>query len=98
MINCHGNNFDRDKLSRNEQWNSHFWRSVQNIVEKDVVRTDRTHVYYKGEGNANVDVLKEILLNYAVQHPHLGYTQVKHYFMFCVAIMIKIMVGQVVIH
>ena len=63
-------------MSRNEQWNSHFWRSVQNIVEKDVVRTDRTHVYYKGEGNANVDVLKEILLNYAVQHPNLGYTQV----------------------
>lgn len=66
----------RERLCKNEAWYTNFWRSVQNIVEKDVVRTDRGHTYYKGEGNSNVEVLKEILLNYAVAHPHLGYTQV----------------------
>ena len=66
----------REKLSRNEAWRAKFWRAVQNTVEKDVVRTDRSHSFYKGDGNTNVETLKEILLNYAVAHPHLGYTQV----------------------
>lgn len=52
-----------------------FWRATQNIVEKDVVRTDRLHPYYAGDDNPNVDMLKEILLNYAAAHPKLGYSQ-----------------------
>lgn len=74
----------REKLYTNETWKAKFWRSVQNTVEKDVVRTDRALPFYKGEGNANVDILKEILLNYAVAHPHLGYTQVRQvYHSYC---------------
>ncbi|XP_074648620.1 TBC1 domain family member 16-like [Tubulanus polymorphus] len=63
----------REAMSGDEQ--EKFWRNIQSIVEKDVVRTDRSHPYFRGEGNPNVDVLKHILLNYAVANPHLGYTQ-----------------------
>ncbi|CAL1527055.1 unnamed protein product [Lymnaea stagnalis] len=52
-----------------------FWRSIQCIVEKDVVRTDRSHHYFKGDNNPNIEVLKNILLNYAVANPQMGYTQ-----------------------
>ena len=35
-----------------------FWRNTQCIVEKDVVRTDRSHPYFKGEDNPNIEILK----------------------------------------
>ena len=35
-----------------------FQRTVQTIVEKDVVRTDRSNPYFRGENNPNIDVLK----------------------------------------
>ncbi|RUS89710.1 hypothetical protein EGW08_002528 [Elysia chlorotica] len=52
-----------------------FWRNIQCIVEKDVVRTDRSHPYFRGEHNPNIVILKNILLNYAVANPLMGYTQ-----------------------
>ena len=39
-----------------------FWKSVQCTVEKDVVRTDRSHPYFKGEGNPNIEILKYVCL------------------------------------
>lgn len=38
-----------------------FWKAVQCIVEKDVIRTDRSHPYFSGEGNPNIDILKYVL-------------------------------------
>ena len=35
-----------------------FFRSTQCIVEKDVVRTDRSHHYFKGDDNPNIEILK----------------------------------------
>ena len=35
-----------------------FWRSVQSTVEKDVVRTDRTHPYFMGDDNPNIEILQ----------------------------------------
>jgi hypothetical protein len=35
----------------------------------DVVRTDRSNPYFAGEGNENVEVMKNILLNYAYYNP-----------------------------
>ncbi|XP_020707779.2 TBC1 domain family member 16 [Athalia rosae] len=52
-----------------------FWRNVVCIVEKDVVRTDRGNPYYAGEDNPNIEIMKNILLNYAVYNSQLGYTQ-----------------------
>ena len=37
-----------------------FQRTVQTIVEKDVVRTDRSNPYFRGENNPNIDVLKSV--------------------------------------
>ena len=46
----------RESMSPEEQ--NSFWRSVQSIVEKDVVRTDRTHPYFKGDNNPNIEILQ----------------------------------------
>ena len=40
-----------------------FWRNTQCIVEKDVVRTDRSHPYFKGEDNPNIEILKYVVKN-----------------------------------
>ncbi|KAK0053142.1 TBC1 domain family member 16 [Biomphalaria pfeifferi] len=63
----------RESMDLEEQ--QQFWRSIQCIVEKDVVRTDRSHPYFRGDNNPNIEVLKNILLNYAVANPSMGYTQ-----------------------
>ncbi|XP_046815674.1 TBC1 domain family member 16 isoform X2 [Vespa crabro] len=63
------------RLHMNPEQGERFWRNVVCIVEKDVVRTDRGNPYYAGEDNPNIEVMKNILLNYAVYNPRLGYTQ-----------------------
>lgn len=65
----------RLRLNMNPEQAERFWRNVVCIVEKDVVRTDRGNPYYAGEDNPNIEVMKNILLNYAVYNPRLGYTQ-----------------------
>lgn len=50
-------------MSPEEQ--AHFWRNVQCIIEKDVVRTDRCNPYFAGDDNPNIESMKNILLNYA---------------------------------
>ncbi|XP_023941290.1 TBC1 domain family member 16 isoform X2 [Bicyclus anynana] len=52
-----------------------FWKNVQSVIEKDVVRTDRGNPFFAGDNNYNVEIMKNILLNYAVYNPALGYTQ-----------------------
>lgn len=54
---------------------ANFWKSVQCVIEKDVVRTDRGNPYFAGENNYNIEIMKNILLNYAIYNPILGYTQ-----------------------
>ncbi|XP_072260064.1 TBC1 domain family member 16 isoform X2 [Pyxicephalus adspersus] len=52
-----------------------FWRNVQFTVDKDVVRTDRSNQFFRGEDNPNVEAMRRILLNYAVHCPGVGYSQ-----------------------
>ncbi|NWH25877.1 TBC16 protein, partial [Grus americana] len=52
-----------------------FWRKVQFTVDKDVVRTDRSNQFFRGEDNPNVETMRRILLNYAVFNPTIGYSQ-----------------------
>ncbi|KAM5135366.1 TBC1 domain family member 16 isoform 2-T2 [Mantella aurantiaca] len=52
-----------------------FWRNVQFTVDKDVVRTDRSNQFFRGEDNPNVEAMRRILLNYAVFCPGVGYSQ-----------------------
>ncbi|XP_030383626.1 TBC1 domain family member 16 [Scaptodrosophila lebanonensis] len=55
----------------------HFWKTVQSVVEKDVVRTDRSNPFFCGDQNPNTEIMKNILLNYAVYNYNSGisYTQ-----------------------
>ena len=50
---------------------------VTNMVKKDVLRTDRHLAFYSGDGNSNVTLLYNILTTYAVNHPSVGYCQVR---------------------
>lgn len=40
-----------------------------------MIRTDRGNPFFSGDENPNLDIMKCILLNYAVYNPSLGYTQ-----------------------
>ena len=48
--------FCREDMTPQEK--EQFWRKIQSIVEKDVVRTDRSHPYFRGEDNPNIEVLQ----------------------------------------
>jgi hypothetical protein len=37
---------------------SEFWRKVQFTVDKDVVRTDRSNLFFRGENNPNVEIMR----------------------------------------
>uniref|UniRef100_A0AAY4BNQ3 Rab-GAP TBC domain-containing protein n=1 Tax=Denticeps clupeoides TaxID=299321 RepID=A0AAY4BNQ3_9TELE len=63
------------RLSMSPEEHSEFWRKVQFTVDKDVVRTDRSNHFFRGENNPNVEIMRRILLNYAVFNPDMGYCQ-----------------------
>ncbi|NWI54174.1 TBC16 protein, partial [Calyptomena viridis] len=63
------------RLSMSPEEQKDFWRRVQFTVDKDVVRTDRSNQFFRGEGNPNVETMRRILLNYAVFNPATGYSQ-----------------------
>lgn len=42
------------------------------ISEKDVTRTDRTHKFFEGECNPNLQVLNDILMTYCMYNFDLG--------------------------
>ncbi|XP_076304526.1 TBC1 domain family member 15-like isoform X1 [Tachypleus tridentatus] len=51
------------------------FRERKNLIEKDVSRTDRTHPYFMGTENANVQLLYDILMTYCMYNFDLGYVQ-----------------------
>ncbi|XP_052808211.1 TBC1 domain family member 15-like [Mya arenaria] len=51
------------------------FRERKCLIEKDVTRTDRTHKFFEGEGNPNLQVLNDILLTYCMYNFDLGYVQ-----------------------
>ncbi|XP_067914334.1 TBC1 domain family member 16 isoform X2 [Heterodontus francisci] len=63
------------RLSMTPEECEDFWRKVQFTVDKDVVRTDRSKQFFKGENNPNVEAMRRILLHYAVYSPGIGYSQ-----------------------
>ncbi|XP_004860927.1 TBC1 domain family member 16 isoform X1 [Heterocephalus glaber] len=63
------------RLSMSPEEHRAFWRNVQFTVDKDVVRTDRSNQFFRGEDNPNVESMRRILLNYAVYNPTIGYSQ-----------------------
>uniref|UniRef100_A0A8D8M7Z2 TBC1 domain family member 16 n=1 Tax=Cacopsylla melanoneura TaxID=428564 RepID=A0A8D8M7Z2_9HEMI len=65
----------RSRLELSGEKREEFCRSIESVVEKDVIRTDRGNPFYAGEGNPHVETMKNILLNYALYDAGLGYTQ-----------------------
>ncbi|XP_057550041.1 uncharacterized protein LOC130828204 isoform X2 [Amaranthus tricolor] len=51
------------------------FRERKGLIEKDVVRTDRSFSFYDGDDNPNVDLLHDILLTYSFYNFDLGYCQ-----------------------
>lgn len=46
------------RLSMSPEEHSEFWRKVQFTVDKDVVRTDRSNHFFRGENNPNVEIMR----------------------------------------
>lgn len=72
---AHYHDIQHRRLSMSPEEHSAFWRKVQFTVDKDVVRTDRSNQFFQGENNPNVEIMRRILLNYAVFNPDMGYCQ-----------------------
>eukprot|EP00262_Sarcandra_glabra_P001279 TRINITY_DN1130_c0_g1_i1.p1 TRINITY_DN1130_c0_g1~~TRINITY_DN1130_c0_g1_i1.p1 ORF type:complete len:687 (+),score=111.82 TRINITY_DN1130_c0_g1_i1:208-2268(+) len=51
------------------------FRERKGLIEKDVVRTDRSVSFYDGDDNPNVALLRDILLTYSFYNFDLGYCQ-----------------------
>ncbi|KAL8136088.1 hypothetical protein AgCh_010621 [Apium graveolens] len=51
------------------------FRERKGLIDKDVVRTDRSLSFYEGDDNPNVNVLRDILLTYSFYNFDLGYCQ-----------------------
>lgn len=51
------------------------WISIENSIVKDVIRTDRKNPFFAGDNNPNSEIMKNILLNYAVMNPEINYIQ-----------------------
>ncbi|XP_057509208.1 uncharacterized protein LOC130791908 isoform X1 [Actinidia eriantha] len=51
------------------------FRERKGLIEKDVVRTDRSLSFYDGDDNPNVNLLRDILLAYSFYNFDLGYCQ-----------------------
>ncbi|KAG7984475.1 hypothetical protein I3843_04G162900 [Carya illinoinensis] len=51
------------------------FRERKGLIEKDVIRTDRSQFFYDGDDNANVNLLRDILLTYSFYNFDLGYCQ-----------------------
>ena len=52
------------------------FRERKTQIEKDVSRTDRTHPFFAGDGNRNVELLQDILMTFIMYDFDLGYVQV----------------------
>ncbi|VDN56250.1 unnamed protein product [Dracunculus medinensis] len=51
------------------------WINIENSIMKDVIRTDRRNPFYANDSSPNLEIMKNILLNYAIAHPKIGYIQ-----------------------
>ncbi|KAK1437462.1 hypothetical protein QVD17_03253 [Tagetes erecta] len=51
------------------------FRERKSLIEKDVVRTDRSLAFYEGDDNPDVRLMRDILLTYSFYNFDLGYCQ-----------------------
>ena len=53
------------------------FRERKTQIEKDVSRTDRTHPFFEGDENKNIELLQDVLMTYVMYNFDLGYVQVR---------------------
>ncbi|NXP37413.1 TBC16 protein, partial [Leiothrix lutea] len=63
------------RLSMSPDEQKDFWRQVQFTVDKDVVRTDRSNQFFRGEDNPNVETMRVSLSVLAAGFPCLCWQQ-----------------------
>ncbi|CAF3024525.1 unnamed protein product [Rotaria socialis] len=51
------------------------FRERESLIEKDVIRTDRTHEYFHADNNIHLEVLNDVLMTYNMYNFDLGYVQ-----------------------
>ncbi|CDW60922.1 RabGAP-TBC domain containing protein [Trichuris trichiura] len=52
------------------RWSDH--RKFRDIIEKDVIRTDRNHEFFQGDDNENLTLLHDVLMTYMMYNFDLG--------------------------
>lgn len=62
-------------LSEDQENRFAAFRERKTQIEKDVSRTDRSHPFYVGDNNPNVNLLQDILMTYVMYNFDLGYVQ-----------------------
>nr|GMC65176.1 TBC1 domain family member 15-like isoform X1 [Ipomoea batatas] len=62
-------------ISRDQAKRFSKFRERKGIIDKDVVRTDKSISFYDGDDNPNVNVLRDILMTYSFYNFDLGYCQ-----------------------
>uniref|UniRef100_A0A914EL90 Rab-GAP TBC domain-containing protein n=1 Tax=Acrobeloides nanus TaxID=290746 RepID=A0A914EL90_9BILA len=71
--------YQRIKKRRLKKANSsnmkEMFAAIESMVVKDVVRTDRKNPFYAGDDNPNIEIMRDILLNYAFMNPEINYIQ-----------------------
>lgn len=63
------------KMAKASSIGDNFYVAVESSIFKDVVRTDRRNSFFAGDENTNLEIMKSILLNYAVRFPEVNYIQ-----------------------
>ncbi|CAF0878331.1 unnamed protein product [Adineta steineri] len=64
----------KSMIEQQKQRNSLF-RDRESLIDKDVIRTDRTHEYFHGDNNIHLEVLHDVLMTYNMFNFDLGYVQ-----------------------
>ncbi|MBA0838776.1 hypothetical protein Goarm_004568, partial [Gossypium armourianum] len=67
--------FRKESISPGQAKRFTKFRERKGLIEKDVVRTDRSLSFYDGDDNPNVNLLRDILLTYSFYNFDLGYCQ-----------------------
>jgi hypothetical protein len=62
-------------ISEAQKKNFTLLKERENLIDKDVQRTDRTHPYFSGDENCNLNSMREILMTYNMYNFDLGYVQ-----------------------
>ncbi|CAF3389048.1 unnamed protein product [Rotaria sp. Silwood1] len=62
-------------MNEQQKQRNSLFRERESLIDKDVIRTDRTHEYFQGDNNVHLEVLHDVLMTYNMFNFDLGYVQ-----------------------